>query len=918
MRPVKLTISAFGSYAGKETIDFTAFGESGLYLITGDTGAGKTSVFDAILFALYGSVSGDMRSASEVRCKYAKDSVPTFTEMEFSYDGEKYKIKRNPEYMRPSLRSKKVNADGSPTLTKQIAGASFIMPDGSEITGVRQVDKEVKDLLGFDAAQFKQVAMLAQGSFSRLLTAGSKEKTEILRELFHTERYKALIEALKIKNDDAKAHYEEIKKRIEEITREFCDEESCEDTKTIIKTIDKIILEKTKEQKSLEKKLAACAKEREKVNAAISAAGDLESDFKFLDDAGEKIKRLKPELEDTKKKLKAAESEAEKKKEAALQERISLIKAELKKYDELEGALVKLSESEKRLSEVNISISDSEKRQSKLELSKKDSESRLKDAQAAGEKYALLSLDIQKYLADEKETAELYDILVNVKKLGEDVSKKQEEYISVRREYDRVSDECKSMRLDYYDGAAGILAADLKKGEPCPVCGSETHPKPAKKAQGVCDYSDVSRKEKELEKVTSKLHKASEESASVSGAFDTQIREVKKRLKVKDISDKAIHIYIEKTALKKADISKELSHLQKEADRLKHLSAEKEELKLFSEKLDEDIKAESAVRNKSAEEAAALESTIQLMKEQRDALRAGLEFESKSVAKEEIISLSETLEERQTSIEALRKRQMELSAAVESATELKEKLTEKLRGKKRPDISGLEEKYAALQADEEAKKTVRDALISLVSERQKQRTSLAALGKELEVADEEFKRTTALSSTASGNHLQGNLNFETFVQQESFENIIHRANIHLSDMTGGRFELVRADVSTGNAKSGLELCVIDNFNATSRRVQLLSGGELFKASLSLALGLSEEISAEAGGRSPETLFVDEGFGSLDKESLDLAVQVLQRLSFEKRLVGIISHVSELKTMIKNKIIVYKNQYGESSVSTVSE
>ena len=166
--------------------------------------------------------------------------------------------------------------------------------------------------------------------------------------------------------------------------------------------------------------------------------------------------------------------------------------------------------------------------------------------------------------------------------------------------------------------------------------------------------------------------------------------------------------------------------------------------------------------------------------------------------------------------------------------------------------------------------------------------------------------------------MQGHLNFETFVQQESFENIILRANAHLSEMTGGRFELRRSDEASGRTKSGLELKVIDNFNATERHVRLLSGGELFKASLSLALGLSEEINEQAGGSVPETLFVDEGFGSLDKESLDLAVQVLQRLSFKNRLVGMISHVSELKTMIKNKIIVYKNQYGESSVKVETE
>ena len=204
MRPIELRISAFGSYAGETVIDFTGFGRSGLYLITGDTGAGKSSVFDAIIYALYGEVSALMRSASEVRCKYAKPETPTFAELTFAYGEETYKVRRNPEYMRPKKRGEKEE------LTRQPAGASLIYPDGTEITGVANVNKAVTGLTGFTGVQFKQVSMLAQGAFSRLLTANSKDKTDILRDIFHTEKYRGIIEALKEKRAGAGSAYREM------------------------------------------------------------------------------------------------------------------------------------------------------------------------------------------------------------------------------------------------------------------------------------------------------------------------------------------------------------------------------------------------------------------------------------------------------------------------------------------------------------------------------------------------------------------------------------------------------------------------------------------------------------------------------------------------------------------------------------
>ena len=217
MRPLKLTVSAFGSYAEKQEIDFDVFGESGLYLITGDTGSGKTSVFDAIVYALYGQVSGELRQPSDVRCKFADDATATFAELTFEYRGKVYTVKRMPEVLKPVTRGKKTNEDGSAKMTKRPASASFTEPDGTETTGVARTDEKVKKLIGLDCKQFLQVAMIAQGSFYKLLLENTSEKTEILRKIFHTEDYRDIILRLKAKNDEANAEYGKIRESLEEI-----------------------------------------------------------------------------------------------------------------------------------------------------------------------------------------------------------------------------------------------------------------------------------------------------------------------------------------------------------------------------------------------------------------------------------------------------------------------------------------------------------------------------------------------------------------------------------------------------------------------------------------------------------------------------------------------------------------------------
>ena len=307
MRPLKLTVSAFGSYAEKQEIDFEGFGESGLYLITGDTGSGKTSVFDAIVYALYGQVSGQLRQPADVRCKFAEADVMTFVELIFEYRGRVYTVRRAPEVLKPVTRGKKTNDDGSVKMTKRPATASFTGPDGKEISGVAKTDESVRDLIGLDCKQFLQVAMIAQGSFYKLLLESTTEKTEILRKIFHTEDYREIIDRLKTRNDEAMGEYKKIRSGIEEIKAGFKypeDFEGSEPEEVTVELIKRIIESDKALQKETDKKTRENARLIEKLaESRARIEGEKEQAVKAL----KELKDGLLSMESTRQKLEAAD-----------------------------------------------------------------------------------------------------------------------------------------------------------------------------------------------------------------------------------------------------------------------------------------------------------------------------------------------------------------------------------------------------------------------------------------------------------------------------------------------------------------------------------------------------------------------------------------------------------------------------------
>ena len=933
MRPIELRISAFGSYAGETFIDFTGFGRSGLYLITGDTGAGKSSVFDAIIYALYGEVSSLMRSASEVRCKYAKPEIPTFTELTFAYGEDVYKVRRNPEYMRPKKRG------GKEGLTKQLAGAFFVYPDGTEVTGVANVNKAVIELTGFTGVQFKQVSMLAQGAFSRLLTANSKDKTEILRDIFHTEKYRRMIEALKDKHSEADRAYKETLTKLNavaeglELTADERDSFTTAegiDTEALTAILDKKIKNIKKERNGLASEIKKTDEKKESLRAALEVAEGILADFKMLDKNRQTVDETGPELENVTNALMELTSPRFVKSLEGKAEKAAQIKGVLSKYDDLQGI-------EDRISITKRDISIKKEREKDL----KETREVLTEKRDSAKEALKASEEASRFLDEKRHEFQKEDLQVRMigelRRVLEELSAYKKEYGDASKDYEdkrwkfeAAAEKHRELQLIYFDRAAGVLAKELKKGKPCPVCGSVEHPAPAEFSTD----EDVSRElkvaEKETEGLRKKLETAAGERSRLKGLFEEQSKNALRLLKENNDTEfkvseeysfdtekgiqaiiKEVKAFLQKKQNSMDALEKEIKELEKKAGNI-------EKNEKIIKNTEEELNQLEADAETVGKELVADDTKLGGLRDSRVRLKSELEFEDKEQAKEAVRSLEAEVAAAKVREAELKEKESGLISRKNAALEMISQLGKKLKGKEKPETEALKKEYDASKNETERLSEESDELLSRSTHLAHALKQTKDLSAQLEERMSHLQKVNNLYETANGNALQGNLNFETFVQQESFDNIIHRANVHLSDMTGGRFELHRSEEASGNAKTGLDLKVVDNYNASERHVRLLSGGELFKASLSLALGLSEEISEMNGGRGMETLFVDEGFGSLDKESLDLSVQVLQRLSFENRLVGIISHVSELKTMIKNKILVYKNQYGESSVTVETE
>lgn len=865
MRPLKLTMSAFGPYAGQTTVDFDALGTTGLYLITGDTGAGKTTIFDAIAYALYGEASGETRESSMLRSKYAESEMPTFVELTFANGGERYTVRRNPEYTRPKTR-------GTGT-TVQKADAELTMPDGRVITKTREVTAAVTEVIGVDRAQFSRIAMIAQGEFRRLLLAQTDERKAIFRQIFRTGKYLALQNRLK---DDAAA----LEKRCSELVTALrstaetigCDDPDAlpdaEDTDALLTALDALI--------------DADADARAQTNTKHEQAKAQHA--RLLTELGKA-----QAVEQARAELKAAEADLQQAQHEQAAARTALDTAEAKQPDmeqllqdiaRLQDALSQYEQLDKQRAQAKAAREALEEKTAALEQARAQAQATEQTCKSAREQLAeqpKLAVAAEQTAQEQKAAEQRCKTLTELdrqRKRCAELQKKleaaQEKYTQAAEAAQAASAYYSALDRAYLDAQAGILARTLTPGQPCPVCGATEHPCPAAAPEQTPDSAARKRAKADSEQAQRSSEARSAEAAALRGqltavreALETACAALTPPLDPKTLAQ-TLPALQEKAAQDARGCAGRLAEQRAQLDKLQAL----------------------------ADGLSAQEAELQ---QQHDAIRAG-----------------------ETDCAARAARCDELDAAAAKCAQLRGKIATlhtQTDAAPAADIAALQAQCDALSARIDALQAQMNALDTRLQQNRTARAKLDTQRQEYDAAHERWQWVHALAATANGAIPgQEKITLEAFLQAAYFDRILGRANTRLLIMSGGQYELRRCERAGDNrSQTGLELEVVDHYNGTARSVKTLSGGETFAASLSLALGLSDEVQSSAGGVQLEAMFVDEGFGSLDSEALQQALTALVGVSGGCRIVGIISHVAELKERIDRQIIVTKDHSGGSRV-----
>ena len=980
MRPTELIISAFGPYAGEVTLDMASLGDRGLYLITGDTGAGKTTLFDAIAFALYGNASGDSRKPRMLRSKYARPDARTYVEMGFSYSGKEYRVRRNPEYMRTKQRG-----EGE---TREKPDAQLHMPDGRLVTGDKAVTAEVEGLLGLNREQFSQIAMLAQGSFSRLLSGRTEDRGIIFREIFKTKPYQLFQEKLKDRAKGLYGRYADSRKSMEQYAGGVITEGHSEELKlrwkevpqgsleALLEVLDQLIGADEAQQQGKDRAMALV---RDEMAALGMELGKMQGDAAVCRDmaaAADVLRENMPVLEQAK-----VRYEREKERQAdrdGLIGTVTRMEENLKTYDRFDSlqenlkACRKETESlEKRLGQAAL-----EERQWK---ERNDSDEKiLESLRQAGEEYQAALTAGERLGEYSGRIGLLAEELAQYGQERKKLEAARERYRAAGEESRRADDAYREMYQRFLDNQAGILASRLTEGQPCPVCGSVAHPAPARYLEegNEAAKDKVDRLKAAAEEKDKAAARLSLEAGRLAGSLDTRYERMKqqidaevatwkedwqKRIRQAEADAGALALetgdvrqgrryFLEQWELMMGQLKGQLERqaaAQKEKIREKKKRKEDKEAVEGRRALGRQSLEEASERKQQAQKMLAesqakereLESRLKEMESslpyenrkaaqaelaEKKAFLAGLEKAFKE-AEESYNRISRRVSDAQARLEALRGRMAEKDA------EGRETAGEDRDPAKGPDTmlpggmdvrTAMERLEARMQENRQRQSEARERLTGLEQEKSRlhhrletnrmARERISEQKASMEEIQKEWTWVKALSDTAAG-EVGGKekITLETYAQMAYFERIIARANTRFMVMSGGQYELKRCTEEDNRGKNGLGLNVIDHYNGTERSVKTLSGGESFQASLSLALGLSDEIQSAAGGIRLDTLFVDEGFGSLDEDTLNLAMKSLGDLAEGRRLVGIISHVGELKERIQHQIVVVKDKTGGS-------
>ena len=914
MRPLKLTMSAFGPYAGRMELDFEALGTGGLYLITGDTGAGKTTIFDAISFALFGEASGANREPGMLRSKYADPKTPTEVVLTFRYAGKEYTITRNPEYMRPKGRGE--------GMTKQGANATLVCPDGHLVDRLKDVNAAVRDILGLDREQFSQVAMIAQGDFLKLLLADTKERQKIFRNIFHTNLYVELQDQLSSQANAIKSKWEYAGNSIRQYQEGILWAESSPlseqgqraregnlPTAEVLSLLDALLEEDRQIQKALEIQLADTEKKLDGVKGQLNKAETYQRTKSALAQAEEKLAATTPLLAQYRQELEAQQAKLPQ--QEALGKEITAIELTLSDYDRL-AALQKdltAAQQQKQQAEAELETAQGQRNALAEELDNLKAERKTLE-NCGAEKEKLLR---QKQTHQENQEA-LQRLVRDIGKLYTQQKKwknAQDFYVAAEEKSTRRMREYDAKNKAFLDEQAGIIAGRLEDGQPCPVCGAIHHPAPAVMADFAPTEADVKQAKQAYEKAARETEAASSAAAAEKGKVvsqeETLAKQIASLLEAMEIAkaETAAQVRISEYAAAIAALDlqiAEISAAQKRKEALDTLVPQKEQA----------ISDKDGRISTLRESLASANTAIRSAAEQMEALRKKLPFADKSAAAAQRDGKQRELKALQNALDAAQRHYDGCKDTLSNLNGSAEQLRKQLESEEERDMEALTLEKDALTARRTELQNLQKPIHTRLTSNETCKKNIQSKAQEYSALEEKQKWLCALSDTANG-RISGKakIMLETYIQTTYFDRILARANVRLMKMTGGQYELKRrVDEENRRSQIGLELDVIDHYNGTQRSVKTLSGGESFKASLAMALGLSDEVQMSTGIQL-DTLFVDEGFGSLDPESLDQAYNTLASLTEGNRLVGIISHVAELKARIDKQIVVTKEKCGGS-------
>ena len=1044
MRPLKLTMKAFGPYAKEQTIDFTELGGRNLFLITGPTGAGKTTIFDGICFAIYGKASGRDRDSQSMRSHFADDGVITTVELEFELRGRRYRVRREPKQLK-----KKVRGEG---FTDYGPEAEFQVLDDEDyvtLSGVREVDEKVIEILGINYEQFRQIIMVPQGEFRELLMTESKDREDILRKIFGTEAFlliqekltdqavslKSAVNTLKtqleqnISNIDCATHAELASVKatspdntlrvIAELTTAISADGSSENELQLkidehellvfanqqnifqakennrkIMNRDEAELTKT----ILEKQQSDIEQKKQRLQLARKALGviGLEDHYRSWDNNIQKKTTVLKELGNREISMQQGLQDAEIRYNFEVQNeaaRNALVGEQMKmkglqdKIVDFEKRRTVVAMAEEKLSGVAKRLQAAKKQLENEKAAINNSQQALDIAKSAAVEYIRQTSQLDRIRSTHDKTEKLkaatdhLDLLrQNVSRSFASMERNRDVFASKQQEYD-------AAKTLFFQGQASVLAAQLQAGQPCPVCGSPDHPQIAGKLHGVLADSEL----KALDECRQAAQDAFEDSKyqsdrahaeeyaqqQIVARFITELAELvnenigqleKEKLspyiavKMAELQQqtKAAEVLVDTLAKQKNQETALTHSLEQQKSFVAELEKTIEQLQIENTVLNAQVQGEKSVlQNLDAELPAHIRShqalaaevnnlNSQYQKMKKNLAEADTGYRNAQTAHSKVVAekasaenvLAEAKRELNTAkmnfitalaaagfagetdyatakiaesdMNALDKEIADFSESLRSARDNYEKLQQEVAGLSLLHTDSLEAELRGIQDE-------KNGLIQQCTEviaRQKQNRALLKgiheLVEKIEQLENQYRVLGDLANVAKGNNSQ-KISFERYVLAAFFNDIVAAANIRLRKMTSGRYEMNRStEKGKGAAQSGLDLEVYDYYTGRTRHIKTLSGGESFKASLSLALGLADVVQAYAGGISLETMFVDEGFGTLDPESLDSAVACLIDLQHSGRLVGIISHVPELKDSIDARLEIEAGKDGSSA------